>query len=152
MNRKPSSIVVILLPNGSGVSGGGCGLGLGVETGKTQSDEKAQKTRGPPTVSCTPCWTAGDNGTNFSLRQNSRSGDFAGNSSQPTHLFQLYVELQTNGQEPLKCETEATDKIFQDANEQIKKEMQSSFTTEPTCYEDSLPKRRHCKQEPSCEK
>jgi len=36
------------------VSGGGAEGGLAVETGKTQSHEKAPKTRGPPTVGCTP--------------------------------------------------------------------------------------------------
>jgi len=37
------------------VTGGGRGYGCAVETGKTQSHENAQETRGPPTLNCTDC-------------------------------------------------------------------------------------------------
>jgi hypothetical protein len=39
-------------------SGDGLELRLAVETEKTQSCKKCQKTRGPPIVSCTHCWHA----------------------------------------------------------------------------------------------
>ena len=79
---------------------------------KTQSHEKAQKTRGPPTVSCTPCWTAGDNGTNCSLRKNFRSGDFAGNSSQLPTPFSIIRRSSNERIKPIKRKDRRNQRYF----------------------------------------
>ena len=114
-----------------GVTRKWAGRGNAILSETTSSRVNCLKTRRVPLVGCTHCWTAGVNGTSFSMRKKLKRGDRAGNASQRKHHFQLYVELQTSGQRQLRGKTEATYTAFNVLTSEPRK-LGWSFLTKPT--------------------